>query len=134
MSEREIVRLRAHASSLAAPALLLLGVAVVAWGVLRPFLRWWTTTYTLTTRRLSLRWGVLGRRGREVPLRRVVDLALRRSLLQRAVGSGTVVLQTGGDPESPRPQDVVVLRNVPQARRLYGTIGRLAASEGGGAP
>ena len=152
MSERQVVRLRAHASTLLPPALALLvlaaplgwalgrlgerpgartavvvlAVLAVTWLVVRPFLRWWTTTWTLTDRRLSLRWGVLSRHGRDVPLRRVVDAALRRSLLQRMVGSGTVVLQTAGEGEG-RGQDTVELRSVPQARRVYAALCRLTA-------
>lgn len=149
MTEREVVRLRAHAASLAAPAAVLLAVAaplgwavgsaeprlrtgagvlaavVVTWWVLRPFVRWWTTTWTLTTHRLSLRWGVLSRHGRDVPLRRVADLSLRRSVLQRLVGSGTVIIEIAGrDGEA---QERVVLDDVPQARRVYAELARLTA-------
>jgi uncharacterized membrane protein YdbT with pleckstrin-like domain len=150
--ERPVVEVRSHAVGLVRPAMLLLALAwpvgwvvgavqapAVRWAVLggaaalvtfavvRPFLRWWTTTYALTTRRLSLRWGVLSRHGRDVPLRRVVDVRLERTLLQRAVGSGTVIVGTaGGEAEA---DETVVLRDVPQARRLHAALARLVAVE-----
>jgi uncharacterized membrane protein YdbT with pleckstrin-like domain len=89
--------------------------------VLAPFLRWWTTTYALTTRRLSLRWGVLSRHGRDVPLHRVVDVAVERSALQRVLGSGTIRVGTAGEEEP------IVLRDLPQARRLHAALTRLSA-------
>src|SRR5205823_1841847 len=46
-------------------------VAVTWFGV--PFLRWQTTTYELTTRRLRLREGILSRSGRDFPLIRISD-------------------------------------------------------------
>jgi uncharacterized membrane protein YdbT with pleckstrin-like domain len=149
VSERPVVVVRAHASRLLGPALLLLAVApatgfglgwagsrpgwvrvavvvvavvTVTRGVVWPFLRWWTTTYALTTHRLSLRWGVLSRHGRDVPLHRVVDVLLERSLPQRALGAGTLLVGTAGEEEP------IVLQNLPQARRLHATLAALAAT------
>src|SRR5215831_15034660 len=50
-----------------------LAVAVTWFGV--PFLRWQTTTYELTTRRLRLREGILARSGRDFPLIRISDVS-----------------------------------------------------------
>ncbi|MFZ5871013.1 MAG: PH domain-containing protein, partial [Actinomycetota bacterium] len=58
-------------------------------------------------------------------LRRVADLSLRRSVLQRLVGSGTVIIEIAGrDGEA---QERVVLDDVPQARRVYAELARLTA-------
>lgn len=151
-AERSVVTVRAHASRLVVPGAWLLvvsgvgGLALgwasgrpswVGWVVavlsavalvrlsLVPFLRWWTTTTEVTTRRLSLRWGVLARHGRDLPLRRVVDVALDRSLAQRSVGSGTLTLVTAGDDEP------LVLDAVPQPDRLYSTLVALVSAEAG---
>jgi membrane protein YdbS with pleckstrin-like domain len=61
------------------------GVALVvlAWSVGRPFLGWLTTTYTLTTRRLITRTGVLNRRGHDIPLTRISDVAYEHGLVDR---------------------------------------------------
>ena len=61
-------------------------LAVAACGV--PFLRWKTTTYQLTTRRIQLRRGILTRSGRDFPLIRISDVAFSQGPIDRLVGSG----------------------------------------------
>ena len=62
-----------------------------------PLLRWRTTHYVITTHRLLWRSGVLSRTGRDVPLARMTDVSYRQTLRQRAVGSGTVTVETAGE-------------------------------------
>lgn len=120
------MRLRPHGRALAVPAVVLVlvmglagyaasaapdgpaqgplrtGIVVIA-GLLVtrlcvvPFLRWRATTLTITDRRVRTRQGVLRSRTREVPLGRIADVVVERSVLQRLTGSGTLVLVTGGD-------------------------------------
>ena len=49
---------------------ILVFLAVIVWGVV-PVLRWQTTSYELTTRRLRLREGIVSRQGRDFPLLRI---------------------------------------------------------------
>src|SRR3954447_4838818 len=99
--EYEVLQTRTHAKALLLPALALVlvgallgagsalvptayrpagqlvvvvlaGVLAVFWSV-RPFLRWWSTTYSLTNRRLVLRTGVLSKTSVELPLWRAHD-------------------------------------------------------------
>ena len=51
-------------------AIALLGVVLAIWLVLLPFLRWRTTTYTITNRRLITRSGILNKIGKDLPLNR----------------------------------------------------------------
>ncbi|HWS57513.1 MAG TPA: PH domain-containing protein [Actinotalea sp.] len=62
-----------------------------------PFLGWFASTDTLTTRRLISRRGVLSREGRDLPIERVQAVSYRRSLLDRILGCGTLVVQTAGE-------------------------------------
>lgn len=70
--------------------------AVVAigaiWFVLRPFLIWLTATYAITTRRLITRHGVITRRGHDIPLTRISDVAYEKDLIDRLLGCGTLVI------------------------------------------
>lgn len=74
----------------------LIGWAVVAvgvvWFVLRPFLIWWTAAYTITTRRLITRHGVITRKGHDIPLSRISDVAYEKDLIDRLLGCGTLVI------------------------------------------
>ncbi len=62
-------------------------LAAIVWFVV-PLLRWKTTTYELTTRRLRLRAGILTRTGRDFPLLRISDVSFSHGLLDRLLGAG----------------------------------------------
>lgn len=64
----------------------------VVWFVLRPFLIWLTASYTITTRRLITRHGVITRRGHDIPLTRISDVAYEKDLIDRLLGCGTLVI------------------------------------------
>lgn len=91
-------------------------------GCVRPFLRWLTTSYVLTSRRVILRWGLLSRNGRDVPLNRVADVSYRQSVLDRMLGCGTLTL-TG------LSERATVLPDVPQVQRVYQAITELLYRE-----
>jgi uncharacterized membrane protein YdbT with pleckstrin-like domain len=82
------------------------------WFVLRPVLIWLTATYTITTRRLITRHGVITRRGHDIPLTRISDVAYEKDLIDRLLGCGTLVISdasTHGQvalPDIPRVEDV----------------------------
>ena len=84
----------------------------VIWFVARPVLIWLTATYTITTRRLITRHGVITRRGHDIPLTRVSDVAYEKDLVDRLLGCGTLVISdasTHGQvalPDIPRVEDV----------------------------
>ncbi len=89
--------LSGQARTAAVVSVLVLAVAVVLRSAVVPFLRWWTTTYTVTNRRFATRWGVLTREGRTVPLNRIAALDVERTLLDRLLGCGTLVVSEDGD-------------------------------------
>ena len=53
-------------------------------------LPWTFTTYTLTSDRLFIETGVLGKHEDEVRLYRILDISLSRSFSQRIFGLGTI--------------------------------------------
>ena len=139
--ERVIARLRPHARALVLPSLalialtgaatylavtldelwmrlaaLLAGLVLAALLWLLPLLRWLSTQYVVTTRRVVLSRGLFVRTRSEVLLSRSHDVTLRRSGLQGAFRSGDVLLNTGLD----RP---IVLRDVPRADLVQAALG-----------
>jgi len=84
----------------------------VIWFFVRPVLIWLTATYTITTRRLITRHGVITRRGHDIPLTRISDVAYEKDLIDRLLGCGTLVISdasTHGQvalPDIPRVEDV----------------------------
>ncbi|WP_232679531.1 PH domain-containing protein [Nocardioides sp. R-C-SC26] len=65
---------------------------LILWRVVGPFLVWLTASYTITNRRLITRHGVITRRGHDIPLGRISDVAYERDLIDRVLGCGTLVV------------------------------------------
>lgn len=138
--EEVVLHLRTHGKALVVPALLLVLTAVVVgvtlavapaswqpwagWGigvlaalafvgwVLIPFLRWLTTTYTFTDRRVITRKGIINKSGHDLPLTRINNVSYERSLLDRILGCGTLILTTAA--EAP-----VTLHDIPDVERVH---------------
>jgi uncharacterized membrane protein YdbT with pleckstrin-like domain len=74
-------------------------VAVVAVFLVAAALGWLrrrSTTYTITTQRLSIQLGLFSRELHETQLERVQNVGSRQSLLERLLGIGTVDFDTAG--------------------------------------
>ena len=65
--------------------------------VLLPFLAWWSHVYTITTRRVIERTGILAARRRELAHARGYTITERRGILQRMWGAGSLTLSNGVD-------------------------------------
>ena len=85
---------------------------VVIWVVI-PFLRWMTSTYTVTSRRLITRHGIITRTGRDIPLFRINDVAYEKGLLDRILGCGTLIISDATEKAG------VVLPDVPKVEQVH---------------
>ena len=136
-----VVSIRTHVKALLGPALVLIVVAgtagflgtypsgkerplliaviwglaflVILWLVVRPFLTWLTTTYTLTNRRLITRYGIVTRRGHDIPLIRISDVAYEHGLVDRMLGCGTLVISDASE------YGRVVLHDIPHVEQVH---------------
>lgn len=122
VEERLIARFRGHARRLLWSALLLVvvcgatgylygnlpapfedwmllagGALLVVVGVILPYLIWASRTYTITTRRVIVRDGIGSRNRRAFTHTRGYSISVRRGLLQRLWGAGTITLTNGVD-------------------------------------
>ncbi|GAA1725840.1 PH domain-containing protein [Microbacterium paludicola] len=118
--EMTIATMRDHAGGLVWSALLLIAVAgatgffygnlpapfadwmliaaavvLVVAGVILPYLVWLSRSYTITTRRVISRHGLLSRSRSELSHARGYTVATRRSASQRMRGTGTLTLSDG---------------------------------------
>jgi membrane protein YdbS with pleckstrin-like domain len=103
--------------AIAGVALLVVLVAVAG-----PLLRWRSTHYVLTTRRLLHRSGVLTRRGRDVPLARITDVAFSQTPWERVLRSGTLSISSSGE-------GVTTLRRVPGCERVQQLLDHLVEED-----
>ena len=76
--------------------LMVLVLACVLWLAVT-YAKWSTTNVVVTTDRLIHRIGVLGKRGKEIPLERVNDIAVHQTFFERIIGAGDVTIESGGE-------------------------------------
>jgi membrane protein YdbS with pleckstrin-like domain len=91
---------------------------LVVWLCLVPFLRWYTTTYTVTNRRLITRRGILSKSGHDLPLVRINNVEYEKSLLDRMLGCGTLTLTTAAE-------DPLTLHDIPDVEHVHLQLGEL---------
>jgi uncharacterized membrane protein YdbT with pleckstrin-like domain len=97
-------------------------IAVIVWCVV-PLLRWKTTSYELTTRRLSLRTGILSRFGRDFPLIRISDVSFSHGPIDRLLGCGKLVIESAGE------HGQLVFNEVPNVQQVQSILFQLVADE-----
>jgi uncharacterized membrane protein YdbT with pleckstrin-like domain len=146
-----VLRLHAHAKTLVRPALTLLFIVAAAivisvllpnnvTGIFRlvlgivallaaliwvgvPVVRWRTTVYEVTTRRLRLREGIVTKSGRDFPLNRISDVSFSQGVLDRVFGCGRLIV------ESPGEMGRLVLSEIPDVRRVQAVLFQLVGDE-----
>jgi uncharacterized membrane protein YdbT with pleckstrin-like domain len=77
--------------------LLVVALALVIRFTLVPLIRWRTTHFVITNRRVLVREGLITRRGMDIPMRRITGVQFRQSLLERLFGVGTLVMESASD-------------------------------------
>jgi len=98
---------------------LVTAAVLLRWAVW-PFLRWWTTTYAITDRRLVIRTGVFSRSGHDMPLSRLNDVSFSHGVIGRMLGFGTLVVESAGE------RGQLVLDEVPKVEQVQRTLYRLS--------
>jgi uncharacterized membrane protein YdbT with pleckstrin-like domain len=88
-------------------------LAAVVWLVARPFLRWLSTSFTITNRRLITRTGILTRRGHEIPIARINDVSYEHGLVDRILGCGTLIVSDASE------RGPLVLDDVPHVEQVH---------------
>jgi uncharacterized membrane protein YdbT with pleckstrin-like domain len=59
--------------------------------------KWATTNFVVTTDRLIYRSGVMAKKGKEIPLERLNDISFNQSIFERMLGSGDLLIESGGE-------------------------------------
>ena len=89
-----------------------------------PFIKWITTSYVVTDRRIITRVGVVARTGRDMPISRINDVTFQHSgVLERILGCGTLVIESAGE------RGQLVLVDVPHVEEVQRDVYRLAEAD-----
>jgi membrane protein YdbS with pleckstrin-like domain len=97
-------------------------LALMLW-LMVPVLRWRTTMYELTSRRMRVREGILTRHGRDIPLARINDVSFEKGPLDRLLGSGRLVVESAGE------HGQILLNDIPHVEFVQATLFRLVEEE-----
>ncbi|HEV2887795.1 MAG TPA: PH domain-containing protein [Jatrophihabitans sp.] len=104
-------------------AILVVALVLLAWLTLAPVIRWRSTHYVITTRRVLIRRGVFKHVGRDITLGRISDVAYEQSLWDRIFRSGTLHIESAGE----NGQETLV--NIPRANDVQQTLNRLIEAD-----
>ncbi len=77
-------------------ALLALTALDAIW-LLARLAKWKTTNFVVTTDRLIFRAGVVSKQGKEIPLERLNDISFSQTVIERLLGSGDLMIESGGE-------------------------------------
>jgi uncharacterized membrane protein YdbT with pleckstrin-like domain len=71
-------------------------IAIAVLWLIVVWIRWQSTSYTLTDQRIKIETGVFGRQSKMIPIDRVQDCTTRQSLVGRMLGYGRVEVDAAG--------------------------------------
>ncbi|HET8583497.1 MAG TPA: PH domain-containing protein [Jatrophihabitans sp.] len=104
--------------------IVVVGVLLLIWLSLTPWIRWRTTHYVFTTHRVLIRRGVLRHTGRDISLQRINDVGFTQSLWDRMVGAGSLTIESAGE------QGQETLTNIPHSDQMQQQLNQLIEQDG----
>lgn len=81
---------------------LLLAVVIAAEGLVR----WTTTLHVVTNERVIYRAGFIGKRGKEIPLEVINDVAFNQRIIEHIFGTGDLMIESAGTHGQTRYSDI----------------------------
>jgi membrane protein YdbS with pleckstrin-like domain len=94
-----------------------IGLVLIVWLFLVPFVRWRTTHFIVTTDRVMAREGVIKRTGIDIPLSRISSVRFEHGLIDRIVGCGTLIVESSS-------QEPLEFDDIPQVEKVHSFIYR----------
>jgi uncharacterized membrane protein YdbT with pleckstrin-like domain len=99
-----------------------IGLVLVVWLTVIPVIRWRTTHFVVTTRRVLVREGVLTRKGMDIPMGRINSVQFRHNIIERMVGCGTLIIESASD-------EALEFDDIPGVEQVYALLYQEVAHE-----
>ncbi|WP_067698419.1 PH domain-containing protein [Nocardia jejuensis] len=96
-------------------AILVAWTAIVVWRCIAPLMRWKSTHFIITDRRVLIRQGVLTHTGIDIPMNRISNVQFRHGLFDRMLGTGTLIV--GSASEDPLEYD-----DIPEVQKVHALL------------
>jgi membrane protein YdbS with pleckstrin-like domain len=100
-----------------------LAILLLVWLSLLPYLRWRSTRYIVTNRRVLYRSGIVTQIGRDVPLYRLNDVHFENTISDRLTRSGDLIMESAGE------QGQLRFTDVPRVEEVQRTIHHLTEED-----
>jgi len=84
----------------------LAGIALSTFWVIARYSKWTTTHFVITNQRVIFRSGFVAKSGIEIPLERVNTVHFNQGILERVVGAGDLLIESGGESGQQRFTDI----------------------------
>jgi uncharacterized membrane protein YdbT with pleckstrin-like domain len=105
----------------------LLAIAIAGLWLIVVWIRWQSTSYTLTDQRIKIDTGVFGRSSKTIPIDRIQDATTKQTLVGRMLGYGRVEVDAAG------AQGAEVLDHLPNPGAFRDQVFMLSERRRGGA-
>lgn len=100
-------------------AVIVVGIFLLVFLFIRPFVAWFSTQYVFTNRRVIVRTGLIARRGRDMPLSKVNNVSFEHTVLERVFNCGTLEVESASE------HGMLVIANVPNVEHVQREVYRL---------
>lgn len=108
-------RLDAAASTIATIVVVVVWAAVIGWRCVGPLISWKCTHFIVTDRRVLIRQGVITHSGIDIPMSRISNVQFRHGLMDRMLGTGTLIVASASD-------DPLEFDDIPQVQRVHSLL------------
>ncbi|WP_329104405.1 PH domain-containing protein [Micromonospora sp. NBC_01699] len=112
-----------NAGSIGLYVIAALGLVLVLWLSLWPFLVWRATHYLFTNERVVLQQGVFHLDRRDIPLGRVNDHTMNQHFVERLLGCGTLTIESAGE------RGQTVLTDIPHVSQVQTRLYELVEAD-----
>ncbi|OZD09364.1 hypothetical protein CH275_01810 [Rhodococcus sp. 06-235-1A] len=108
-------RLESTSANVAMIAAAVVWAVIVGWRCLVPLISWKCTHFIVTDRRVLIRQGVLTHSGIDIPMSRISNVQFRHGLLDRMLGTGTLIIASASD-------DPLEFDDIPHVQRVHSLL------------
>ncbi len=109
------VKLDGSSSTVASIVTAVLWAIIVAWRCIAPLIGWRCTHFIVTDRRVLIRQGVITHSGIDIPMGRISNVQFRHGLIDRMLGTGTLIIASASD-------DPLEFDDIPRVQRVHSLL------------
>ncbi|WP_062201827.1 PH domain-containing protein [Demequina salsinemoris] len=90
-------------------------IVFVVWLAVSPYIRWATTHFVITDRRVIYRTGVFTKSGIDIPLARVNSVQFRHGFIDQLFRTGTLIIESASD-------DPLEFNDIPNVEKVHAIL------------